>query len=297
MSKLLIVSDSFTEHMAVLSYPNYKKLIVADEIVLLGENHNTKELKILNTVYHVSLVDCIEHFDGDKLLVFGDNSLLQKITNRITPQEFMLMPNPYNYTATDLTLRETDINQFSSLPTILILTFSSCSNIVNVELLLERVFREKNVELERYYLDNTSIILDSMYERCPENMSDYYFQPYKPQAVIKSIYWDEQVLKKLSFSQIIAYFEKVNPDYTILCLDSDLASNEIHCEIFNRIFGKTPNVITHSPYYIYQHRDDLNIKVLSQNSEETIISEWMKQDEWINKMISKLSLPINIDIL
>ena len=258
MSKLLIVSDSFTEHMAVLSYPNYKKLIEADEIVLLGENHNTKELKILNTVYHVSLVDCIEHFDGDKLLVFGDNSLLQKITNRITPQEFMLMPNPYNYTATDLTLRETDINQFSSLPTILILTFSSCSNIVNVELLLERVFREKNVELERYYLDNTSIILDSMYERCPENMSD---------------------------------------DYTILCLDSDLASNEIHCEIFNRIFGKTPNVITHSPYYIYQHRDDLNIKVLSQNSEETIISEWTKQDEWINKMISKLSLPINIDIL
>ena len=297
MSKLLMISDSFTEHMMVLAYPSYRWLMEAEEIVLLAENHNTKELKILNTVYPVSLIDSIDHFDGDKLLVFGDNSLLQKIPNIITPQEFMLTPSPYNYTSTDLSLSETDITQFSSLPTILILTFSSCSSIVNVELLLEKAFRERNVEIERHYMDKTDIFLDAMYEKCPENMFDYFFNSYKPQVVIKSVYLDEHILKELSFSQIIAYFEKIAPDYTILCLDSDLISNKIHCEMFNRIFGQMPNIIISSPYYMYQHRDDLTFKVLSQNSEKFIISEWIKKDEWINNMISKISLPINIDIL
>lgn len=297
MSKLLMISDSFTEHMMVLAYPSYKCLMEAEEIVLLAENHNTTESKILNAVYPVSLIDSIEHFDGDKLLVFGDNRLLKKVSNRITPHEFVLMPNPYNYTATNLSLRETDISHFLSLPTILVLTFSNCSNIVNVELLLEGAFRDKNVEIERHYTDKTFVILEAMYNKSPENISDYFFQPHKPQVAIKSVYLDEQVLKQSSFSQIITFFEKINPDYTILCLDADISLNEIHLEIFKRIFGKIPNTITKSSYYNHKLRDDMIAKVFSKDAEETVINNLMIQNEWTNNMISKLSLPTGISIL
>lgn len=297
MSKLLMISDSFTEHMMALAYPNYKYLLEAEEIALLTENHNTAELTILNASYPVSLIDCIEHFDGNKLLVFGDDKLLKKISGRIAPNEFVLIPSPCNYVATDLLLKETDISQFLSLPTILVLTFSNCSNIVNIELLLEGAFREKDIKIERHYTDKTIGLLDAMYSKSPEDISDYFFQSPKPQIVVKSVYLDEKTLKESPFSQIVAYFEKINPDYTILCLDADIRLNEIHLETFKRIFGKKPNKLTRSSYYQHNLRDGTVAKVFSKGSEEAVINELMTQNEWVSKMISQLSLPTDIKIL
>lgn len=303
MNNILIVSDSYTEHMATLSFPFYKHLIDTniDIINLLSENHTHQEAELLRTLYPVTLVENIRELYSNYVLIFGDNNFFKRIGKYIKHSDHCIFcPNPWKYNTTDLTLTKKELELVSDTPTILLLTFSDCSSIVNIELLLNKVFDEKKISGKKFFLPSTYNFLCSMYNYDSLELEEEIELNKNPKVIIKSVYWNEEIISTFSQSEIVSFIEKINPDYTILCLDGDKNNNQLHVDTFTRLFGKLPNLTIASAYYDYLIGGQQLVKVYSkdccQNNsmyEKNDILEKFLYEE----IISKMSLPNNVHIL
>lgn len=303
MNNILIVSDSYTEHMAALSFPFYRHLIDKniDKIDLLRENHTIQELEMLNTVYPVTLTNNIRDTYSKYVLIFGNNFFFHKVAKYIKhSNNCILHPNPWEYNPTDLKLTQNDIQLFSNIPVILLLTFSDCSSIVNTELLINKVFDEKMISTKKMFLPNTYDFLLNMCNDISPEIGEEFESDDKPKIIVKSIYWNQETINNFPQSQLLSFIEKINPNYTILCLDGDIKNNQLHLDTFHRLFGKAPDMITNSAYYNYSIGEQRNIKVFSIDccqhnnlyKKSNILETQLFED-----IISKIALPKNVYIL
>lgn len=301
MNNILILSDSYTEHMASLAFPFYNYLL--DErisgISLLAENHTVEEARLLNSLFPVTLEDNLCNTYSKCALLFGDNAFFDKVAGHVHADTCILYPNPWQYAPTDLVLTQSELQLFSNIPVILILTFSNCSSIVNTELSISNAFEKKKIPIKRLFLPGTYDFLYSMHNDISQEAVDEFEPLDNPKVVVKSIYWDQELLISHRRSEIISFIEKIHPDYTILCLDGDSSGNQLQLDMFDHLFGKTPDAIVASAYYNYCIGGQQIINVFS--AERCNNSMYGKnnllKEQLFREIISKITLPNNVHIL
>lgn len=302
MNNIFIISDAHTEHMASLSLPFYKNFIdeYIDSIVLLEENHTTQEIKKLCDTFPVTLTKSIRDTYSKYTLILGDYAFFKRVAKNLNTSVCLLNPNPWMYNATSLSLSQNEKDIISSKPVVLILTFSNCSAIVNIELALNKVFTKNAILAQKYFLPTTTDFIELIRENNSLEEDVFIDQDTVSEIVIKSVYLNQETTQKVPRSQIVAFIEQISPSYTILCLDGDKKNNQLHLDWYKNLFWKKPDMIIDSAYYEYLIGGRQKVKVFSVEQLNSSIL-YKKCDEFtqylLEDILAKLSLPDNIHIL
>lgn len=301
MNNILILSDAYTEHMASLAFPFYKNLLgtAFESVSLLAENHSYKELELLSSAVTITLEESLCNVYSKCTLLFGDNAFFHKVAPHLHTDNVILHPNPWQYASTDLVLNQNELKLFSNIPVILILTFSSCSPIVNTELALGNAFEEKMIPIKRLFLPRTYDFLYNMRNDLSQEAVDEFEPLDIPKVVIKSVFWDKEYVEQHCRSEFISYIENIDPDYTVLCMDGDIDDNRSQLELFKHLLGKAPDAIVSSAYYDYRVGGQQTIRVFSaERCNNSLYGKCsLLKERLFSEIVSKIALPDNVHVL
>ena len=232
MSKIFVFSNSFATRTVLFGLDSLFN-IKFDEVLLLKENHNQKEIFLFNTNIKIKLYESIDDCIClcDSIIMIKDDNIPEKSINYISCKSKELdkqcfeIINPWKNKLSSSTNNIDDKNiDFKKYPVILNISLGTISQSYCVEILLNKIFTKNSIGFKQFYskeMENFLLQLDG-YGILSSNFSrQIKFPEYQYNIIIYSINIGESIYNIKKYIDILRH---IASDFTIL--QTDIKFNE-----------------------------------------------------------------------